>query len=144
MILEQSPNRKARQISVMHKTQALAALSALANEARLDLVRLLIANGDQGLAAGEIGRSLGLSASRLSFHLSALEAAGLIQSRKQARNVIYTAEVAGIGAMMSYLLNDCCMDHPEVLACCQHANGNRINSSPAAEKSAPDRSDQGS
>lgn len=128
----------------MQKSQALAALAALANEARLDLVRLLIGQGDQGMAAGEIGRSLGLSASLLSFHLSALESAGLIQSRKQARNVIYRVEAGGLGAVISYLLNDCCADHPEVIACCSHpaaAAARAISSCPVSEKSAPDKSD---
>ena len=128
----------------MQKTQALAALSALANEARLDLIRLLIGTGDQGMAAGEIGRSLGLQASLLSFHLSALEAAGLIQSRKQARNVIYRVEAAGLGAVISYLLNDCCGDHPEVLACCRQPDPTAISSCLGSGISAPDRSDPGS
>lgn len=104
----------------MKKSQALVALSALANEARLDLVRLLMPLGDQGLAAGEISRVLGLSSSRLSFHLSALEQAGLIRSRKVARNVFYSVDPAGIGATIGFLLNDCCMEHPEVMACCRH------------------------
>ena len=104
----------------MEKGKALAALSALANDARLELVRLLMPKGDQGLAAGEIGRALGLSASRLSFHLSALEQAGLIRSRKLARNVFYSVDAAGMGATIRFLLNDCCMEHPEVLACCRH------------------------
>lgn len=133
----------------MQKTQALVALSALANEARLDLVRLLIGTGDQGMAAGEIGRSLGLQASLLSFHLSALESAGLIHSRKQARNVIYTVEASGLGAVISYLLNDCCGDHPEVLACCRKpdqpaVSACAVSACPESGKSAPDRSDQDS
>jgi ArsR family transcriptional regulator, arsenate/arsenite/antimonite-responsive transcriptional repressor len=104
----------------MEKDRALAALQALANDARLDLLRLLMPAGAEGMAAGEIARALGLSASRLSFHLAALEAAGLITSRKQARNVFYAIDAAGIGGTISYLLNDCCMEHPEVLACCRH------------------------
>lgn len=103
----------------MEKTRVLAALQALGHEARLDLLRLLMPQGDQGMAAGAIGRSLGLSASLLSFHLSALEQAGLIHSRKQARNVFYAVDPAGMGGTISYLLNDCCRDHPEVRACCQ-------------------------
>ncbi|KAF0171472.1 MAG: ArsR family transcriptional regulator [Rhodobacteraceae bacterium] len=104
----------------MEKAKALAALAALANDARLDLVRLLMPQGDQGLAAGEIGRALGLSASRLSFHLAALEQAGLIRSRKLARNVFYSVDAGGMGATIAFLLNDCCMEHPEVVACCRH------------------------
>lgn len=104
----------------MDKLTALAALSALANDARLDLVRLLMPKGDQGMSAGEIARALGQSASRLSFHLAALEQAGLITSRKVARNVFYSVDAGGMGATIAFLLNDCCMDHPEVMACCRH------------------------
>ena len=102
----------------MDKPQALAALSALANETRLDLVRALIAEGPAGLAAGDIARRLGISASRLSFHLAALEQSGLIRSRKESRNVFYAAHPRQIGRLMGYLLNDCCRAHPEVSACC--------------------------
>ena len=104
----------------MERSKVLTALSALAHEARLDLLRLLMPTGDTGLPAGDIGRVLGLQASRLSFHLSALENAGLIRSRRVARNVIYSVDMAGIGGTIAYLLNDCCGDHPEVVACCQH------------------------
>ncbi len=124
----------------MEKSRALAALQALANDARLDLLRLLMPLGKQGMAAGEISRTLGLSASNLSFHLSALEAAGLITSRKLARNVFYAIDPEAIGGTISYLLNDCCMDHPEVLACCRKD----VRATPELEIPAPDRSDQGS
>ena len=107
----------------MEKAQALTALAALANDARLDLVRLLMPKGDQGLAAGDIGRALGLQASRLSFHLAALEQAGLIRSRKLARNVFYSVDAGGLGQTIAFLLNDCCMEHPEVVACCRHGRG---------------------
>lgn len=104
----------------MEQSKALAALSALAHGARLDLLRLLMPHGEQGLTAGEIARHLGHSASRLSFHLAQLEQAGLLRSRKVARNVYYAADPAGIGGTISYLLNDCCRENPEVLACCRH------------------------
>ena len=104
----------------MTRAAALTALQALANGARLDLVRLLMPRGTQGLAAGDIGRSLGLSASRLSFHLSTLEQAGLICARKEGRNVFYSVDAGGMGQTIAFLLNDCCRDHPEVLACCRH------------------------
>ena len=103
----------------MDRSKVLASLSALSNEARLDLMRLLVAAGDAGLAAGKIGAELGQSASRLSFHLSILEQAGLIRSRRVARNVIYSAHFEGLGGTISYLLSDCCMNHPQVHACCR-------------------------
>jgi DNA-binding transcriptional ArsR family regulator len=102
----------------MDRSKVLASLSALSNEARLDLMRLLVTSGEDGLAAGKIGLQLGHSASRLSFHLGILEQAGLIRSRRVARNVIYSADFAGLGGTISYLLRDCCMDHPQVHACC--------------------------
>ncbi len=68
----------------MEQSKALAALSALANETRLDLIRRLIARGEDGLCAGRIARELGMSASRLSFHLSALEQAGLVTARRES------------------------------------------------------------
>lgn len=104
----------------MDRQKVLAALSALAHETRLDLVRLLMPLGAEGMPAGQIAQTLGLAAPRLSFHLSALEQAGLIRSRRAARNVIYSVDAGGLGRTISYLLNDCCADHPEVHAACLH------------------------
>lgn len=103
----------------MEQSKVLSALAALAHEARLELLRLLMPHGENGLTAGDIARHLGHSASRLSFHLAQLEQAGLLRSRKVARNVYYAVDPAGIGGTISYLLNDCCRENPEVLACCQ-------------------------
>lgn len=104
----------------MDRSKALAALSALAHETRLDLIRLLTPQGNEGMAAGQIAETLGIAAPRLSFHLSALEQAGLLRSRKVARNVFYSVDPRGIGLTISYVLNDCCCDNPEVLAACAH------------------------
>jgi len=104
----------------MDRSKALAALSALAHETRLDLIRLLTLAGEDGMAAGQIAESLGLAAPRLSFHLSALEQAGLLRSRKVARNVFYSVDARGIGSTIAYVLNHCCCDHPEVRAACAH------------------------
>lgn len=104
----------------MDRQQVLAALSALSHETRLDLIRLLVPMGQDGMPAGQLAQALGLAAPRLSFHLSALEQAGLIRSRRSARNVIYSIDAGGLGRTISYLLNDCCADHPEVLAACAH------------------------
>lgn len=102
----------------MDRSKALAALSALAHDTRLDLIRLLMPHGDTGMPAGQIAQALGLSAPRLSFHLAAMEQAGLIRSRRVARNVIYRVDAAGIGGTIAYLLNHCCCDHPAVRAAC--------------------------
>jgi ArsR family transcriptional regulator, arsenate/arsenite/antimonite-responsive transcriptional repressor len=104
----------------MENAQALAALSALAHPDRLALIRLLVPFGSEGRAAGDIARSLGLSASRLSFHLAQMESAGLLVSRPEGRRVIYAIDPQGLGRTIAFLLNDCCLDHPEVVACCRH------------------------
>lgn len=103
----------------MEQAQVLQALSALANATRLEVVRLLVPHGGKGLAAGEISRRLGISASGLSFHLSALEQAGLVSSQKISRQVIYRADHAALGEVIGYLLNDCCAAHPKVQDCCR-------------------------
>ncbi len=114
----------------MERSKVLTALSALAHESRLDLVRLLMPMGACGMAAGDIGRALGLSASRLSFHLAALEQAGLIRSRRVARNVIYAVDPGCIGGTLGYLLHDCCMGTPEVRACCGAAQTDAVTGRP--------------
>lgn len=117
----------------MNRSKAVAALSALSHEHRLDLVRLLMPAGEAGLSAGEIGQRLGLGASRLSFHLSALEQAGLIRSRRASRNVFYATDLGGLGGTIAYLLNECCMEHPDVMACCRRSQGPAETVTPSAE-----------
>lgn len=107
----------------MERDKVLAALSALAHETRLDLIRRLVSAGEAGMPAGQIAQDLGLAAPRLSFHLAALEQAGLIRSRKLSRNVIYSVDARAIGQTLGFLLNDCCCDHPEVRAACTKAQG---------------------
>ena len=93
---------------MMDRARVLLAFAALSNETRLDLVRLLVAWGEGGLPAGEIARRMGLSASRLSFHLSALEQAGLIAARRAGRQVFYGVLPDAVDGMVHYLLRDCC------------------------------------
>lgn len=116
----------------MERDKVLTALSALAHAARLDLIRLLMPLGNQGLAAGEIGRALGLTPSRLSFHLAALEHAGLVRSRKVARNVIYSVDAGGMGNTIGFLLNDCCRGNAEVHDCCSRMAGVAAITPPAS------------
>jgi len=79
---------------------------------------MLVATGPAGLAASDIAARLVLSPSRLSFHLAALEQAGLVTSRRASRNIFYAADTRGLGGVIGYLLEDCCAGHPEVCACC--------------------------
>ena len=103
----------------MDQAQALDALSALAHETRLQIVRLLVPCGQDGLAAGEIGTAVDCAASRLSFHLSTLEQAGLISARREGRRMIYAARRREIGGLIHYLLNDCCAGDRTVGAVCR-------------------------
>ena len=106
----------------MQQSPALAALSALANETRLGIVRHLIVRGGQGHPAGCIARAVNVSASGLSFHLRLLEQAGLVRAERQGRQVIYALDRAHLGAVIGYLLNDCCAGDQEVWACCRNPN----------------------
>ena len=102
----------------MREQQALDMLSALSHETRLRVVRYLIQCGDKGASAGEVGKQVDAISSRASFHLSALEQAGVISSERQSRKIIYRANLRNIGDLMSFLLNDCCDNHPDIRACC--------------------------
>ena len=93
----------------MTKTSAaVAALGALAQEHRLELFRLLVQAGDDGMPAGAIAESLGVPNSSLSFHLAQLRNAGLIVQKRQHRSLIYTADYSAMNGLMAYLTENCC------------------------------------
>lgn len=92
----------------MEKTQVLAALSALAQETRLDIYRLLVQTGSGGLPAGHIGEQLGLPSATLAFHLKELKYAGLVTFTRDGRSLIYAAEYPTMNALLSYLTENCC------------------------------------
>lgn len=114
----------------MKQSRVLKSLSAMAHGTRLEIVRLLVPRGDDGLCAGDIAQTLGVSASGLSFHLSQLEQAGLLTSRKESRHVIYAADRTALGEVISYLLNDCCAGAADVSACM----GAKCNATPSTEQ----------
>ena len=97
---------------------ALGMLGALSQDTRLRIVRYLVKCGAEGASAGEIGEQVQAASSRASFHLSALEQAGVISSERQSRKIIYRAEMQNLGNLMSFLLNDCCNNDPEIWDCC--------------------------
>ncbi len=98
----------------MDERQAMDAFAALAQETRLRIVRLLVTAGPNGLAAGAVGEAVGASSSNLSFHLKELERAGLIQSRRASRSIIYSAAYPALSGLVQFLMRDCCQGHPEV------------------------------
>lgn len=107
----------------MTEPQVLEMLAALSQQTRLRIVRYLVRCGSQGASAGDVGHHVNASSSRASFHLSALDRAGVISSQRQSRNIIYRANHTEIGNLMSYLLRDCCDNHPEIRACCNLETG---------------------
>lgn len=92
----------------MEKRIAVAALAALAQQTRLDVFRLLVQVGPEGVAAGRIGESLGLPSATLSFHLNQLRHAGLVTFRREGRSLIYAAEYAAMNGLLAYLTENCC------------------------------------
>lgn len=104
----------------MDEQVALKMMQALSDATRVNIIRFLVQKLPEGASAGEIAASVDASSSRASFHLSSLEQAELVTSRKQSRSVIYTLDSAKMGGLVSFLLNDCCDGHPDVLACCQN------------------------
>jgi len=100
----------------MKKSTAVAALGALAQETRLEVFRLLVQTGPDGLAAGEIGDRLGLPSPTLSFHLNQLRFAGLVTSRRASRSIIYSANFKVMTGLLAYLTENCCGGRPEICA----------------------------
>jgi DNA-binding transcriptional ArsR family regulator len=100
----------------MKRPRAIAALASLAQETRLEIFRLLVQKGPEGLPAGAIGERLGLPSPTLSFHLSHLKHTGLVKSRRQSRSIIYSADFATMMGLMAYLTENCCGGRSELCA----------------------------
>lgn len=92
----------------MEKIEAVDTLAALAQDTRLDVVRLLVVVGAEGLAAGEIANRLAVAPATLSFHLQQLKQAGLLGVRRDGRSLIYAIDFERMGALLDYLKQDCC------------------------------------
>ena len=100
----------------MKKARAIEALAALAQETRLDVFRLLVQQGFDGMAAGAIGERLGQPSPTLSFHLNQLRFAGLVSSRRVSRSIIYAANFKAMNDLLAYLTENCCGGRPELCA----------------------------
>lgn len=98
----------------LDEQQALDAFGALSQPTRLQMVRALVVAGPEGMAAGAVADAVGASSSSASFHLANLERSGLIQSRRDARSIIYTASFDGLSGLVEFLMRDCCSGHPEI------------------------------
>ena len=92
----------------MEKSNAVAALAALAQDSRLDVFRLLVEAGPEGMPAGEIADSLDLAPNTLTFHFDRLRGANLVTHRREGRSIIYTARFDTMNALLAYLPENCC------------------------------------
>lgn len=100
----------------MNADAAVAALSALAHRGRLDVFRLLVRAGKDGMASGEIARATGHVPQTLSGNLNILGHAGLVSSRREGRSIIYTANYDRMTGLLGFLMEDCCAGKSEICA----------------------------
>jgi DNA-binding transcriptional ArsR family regulator len=100
----------------MESSDAIAALSALAQDTRLEAFRLLVKHQPTGLPAGDIARLLDVPQNTMSAHLAILARAGLVASERHSRSIIYRADLERFRSVMLFLLKDCCNGKPEVCA----------------------------
>ena len=113
----------------METKWAVQALSALAQDTRLAIFRLLVQAGPEGMAAGQIGEKLDLPPATLSFHLAGLTRAGLARSRPAGRFVIYSADFQAMNALVGFLSENCCGGRD-----CQPSTGETREALPRARR----------
>jgi ArsR family transcriptional regulator, arsenate/arsenite/antimonite-responsive transcriptional repressor len=117
----------------MEKNDAVAALAALAQDNRLDVFRLLVQAGPDGMPAGGVAAALGLAPNTLTFHFDRLRQAGLVTVRRDGRSMIYAAQYETMNALLAFLTENCCGGAPER---CAPASGCASASGPARTASA--------
>lgn len=99
----------------MEKTTPINKLTALSHGGRLDIFRLLVGAGGEGLNAGEISSALDLRPNTLSAHLTMLSSVKLIRSQREGRNIRYFAEMSAMRDLLGYLMQDCCGGNPDLV-----------------------------
>lgn len=92
----------------MKTTDAIQSLAALAQATRLDIFRLLVQKGPEGLAATAIAEKIGIPNATLSFHIKGLTQAGLVQARQEGRFIYYAASYQAMNALVGFLTENCC------------------------------------
>ncbi len=100
----------------MKKSDVLTALAALAQENRLDVFRLLVEAGPEGMPAGSVAGALKLAPNTLTFHFDRLREAGLVTVRREGRSMIYAARFDRMTALLGYLTENCCQGGTEQCA----------------------------
>ena len=112
----------------MKKPDAVAALAALAQDNRLDVFRLLVEAGAEGMPAGSVAAALKLAPNTLTFHFDRLRDAGLVTVRREGRSMIYAARYDTMNALLDFLTENCCQGRTEECApaaACKPARGKR-------------------
>ena len=104
------PRDVSRHVISMKLEKASAQLEALGNAVRLQIYRLLVRAGVEGLSVGAIQDKLGVPASTLSHHLKRLVDTGLVTQERQATTLICRANYPSMNALIGYLVDDCCAD----------------------------------
>src|SRR6516225_6387556 len=100
----------------MKKHHAVATLAALAQDNRLDVFRLLVEAGREGMPAGAVADALKLAPNTLTFHFDRLREAGLVTVRRDGRSMIYAARYDTMNALLGYLTENCCRGHADQCA----------------------------
>src|SRR4051795_7897434 len=100
----------------MESGQAILAFAALAQSTRMDVFRLLVKHEPEGLAAGDIAKTLAVPQNTMSSHLAVLSRAGLVSAQRFSRSIVYRADLARFQEVMLFMLRDCCDGRPEICA----------------------------
>ena len=98
----------------MEQTNAILALAALAQEARLEVFRLLVSREPEGVPAGELARLVKIPQNTMSAHLAVLARAGMVRGERHSRSIIYCAELERLRGLVLFLVQDCCGGRPDV------------------------------
>ena len=98
----------------METSNAVAALAALAQENRLEIFRLLVQAGPEGMAAGQVAEKLGLAPNTLTFHFARLRFSGLVTVRRDGRSMIYAARYETMNGLVYFLTENCCQGARDV------------------------------
>jgi ArsR family transcriptional regulator len=119
----------------MEKSDAVAALAALAQDSRLDVFRLLVQAGPDGMPAGEVATALKLAPNTLTFHFDRLRGAGLVTVRRDGRSMIYAARYETMNTLLGYLTENCCRGAQDACAPVESCTpAPAVRAAPAARK----------
>jgi ArsR family transcriptional regulator len=107
----------------MESKNVVRALSALAQASRLEVFRLLVQAGPEGMAATKIAESLNIAPTSLSFHLKELHQAGMVSQTRAGRTLIYAADFTTMNNLLEFLTENCCGGNPcspvRAVSCCE-------------------------